>query len=123
VGSYSNNAVTVTINASSTARTFPPLPQAPPLGSWQLAGIAILFCGLLIGVLRRSARAAGDAQTHRVALVVILAVLVSAGFGCGGGSGGGGGSTITAPPESGNVTMTGTSGSTSHTVTIAVNVS
>jgi hypothetical protein len=60
----------------------------------------------------------------RAVLLTLLASLIVATFGCGGSSGGGGGPQIDpgTPVGSYTVTITGTSGSTTHTATIALKV-
>ena len=57
----------------------------------------------------------------QAALGAALAALLIASLSCGGSSGGSGGTTP--PPESGTVTVTGTSTSVTHSVQIAVSVS
>ena len=135
-GSYTNNAITFTITASSTARMHPPLPVTPPFGGWWLVAIAVLL-GIVAGktggrwaaasarhsslVTRHSQRRAGFWILPRLAFGAILAMILIASFSCGGSSGGGGG-TSGPQPESGTVTVTGTSGTTTHNATISVNV-
>lgn len=121
-GTYSNNAVTVTITASATARIVPTLPPSTPFRGWWLVAAALFLCGWSVDVVWRAARGAGFRALSRLGLVVVLAAWLAAGLSCGGGSGGGGGGT-TPQPESGTVTVTGTAGSTSHTATIAVTIS
>jgi len=127
VGTLSgNNTATVTITASSSASSYPALPRNPHFGGWWVVGVAML--GLLLIALSR--RRPGGVQAPlwnfgRVALGAVLAAVLLASLSCGGGSSGasGGISTPTSQPESGIVTVTGTSTSATHSVQISVSVS
>jgi hypothetical protein len=126
VGTYSNNAATITITASSTAKTYPSLPRNPPLSAGWMASVAMLC--LLLMAQRRLHRGSVPVLLGNLrvaALGAILAVLLTASLSCGGsgGGGGGGGGTTPPPAESGTVTVTSTSGNTTHTATISVSVS
>jgi hypothetical protein len=124
VGSFANNTATVTINAASTAQTYPSLPRNPPFGAWWMFTVA-MFCLLLIALRRR--RRGGVpvplGNMRVAALGAVLTALLLAGLSCGGSGGGGGGGTTPPPAESGTVTVTGTSGTSTHTATISVSVS
>jgi hypothetical protein len=136
-GSYSNNAITFTVTASSTARMHPPLPVKPLFGGWWLVAIALLVCALIVKgrdwwaevtarhsslVTRHLQQQAGFGTVLRLAFCAILAMILVASFSCGGGSNSGGGGTSGPQPESGTVTVTGTSGTTTHNATISVSV-
>jgi hypothetical protein len=80
-------------------------------------------------LLTQRAAAVGDRRYSNPALDLryaagglILAGLLMASLSCGGGSSSGGGGTPPSTVESGAVTVTGTSSSTSHSTTISVSV-
>jgi hypothetical protein len=88
--------------------------------------IAVAMLCLLLTTLYRgwSGASAHSWNLRHVALGGVLAILLVASLSCGGSSStGGGGGTTSAPPESGIVTVTGTSGSATRTATISVSVS
>jgi hypothetical protein len=120
----SNNTATVTITASSTATPYPAWRAGPRIGGRWVVGVALL-CLLLIALYRQArSPAASPAWTlRRVALGGVLVVLLVASLSCGGSSSSGGGGTTSPPAESGTVTVTGISGSTTETTTISVSVS
>ena len=88
--------------------------------------MGLLLVSLYLAALRgrRTAPAAGPRSAFwyapRLVLGGLLALLLAASLSCGGGSNGGG---TSAGPEAGTVTITGTSGTTSHAAQIAVSVS
>ena len=120
----SNDQATVTITASSTAKSYPASPRSPRFGAWWMAGVALL--GLLLIAFSRLRRVGVPApiwNLRHVALGAALATLLLAGLSCSSSSGGGGGGSTSPPPESGTVTVTGTTTSTTHSAQISVTVS
>ncbi len=116
---------TLTVTASSSAKTFGD-PKFRGFGWFQ--GTLILICGLVLGVTGLWARNNGAAAIahrripRRVWLGIALAALLAAGISCGGGSSSSTTTTTTTTTESGNVTVTGASGSLSHTTQVYVTV-
>jgi hypothetical protein len=119
----SNNTATVTITASSSASSFPVRQKIHLLN----AGVAPVLAGLwlVLTVLLALDGCGPRALLRRkwvrgIAFGAALTVALVAGLSCGG-SGGSSGLSL-APSESGTVTVQGTGPSTSHSVTISVNV-
>lgn len=126
VGTLSNNTATVTITAAASASIFPELYKNRPLTGWPLAALAAACLLLMVPIIPRrrgSQSFPRNSRARRLALVAALACLLAMTLSCGGGSATTGGAESTPSPESGNVTVQGTSSSTSHTASISVSVS
>jgi hypothetical protein len=127
VGALStSNAASVTLTAASTAAVYPAIHPNQRLGAWRLACLATLFLLMAAACHRWSDRARQLRwierwNFRRVALGALLAMFVVAASSCGS-SGGSTGTTPTSTAESGTVTVTGSTTSVSHAVTIAVSV-
>jgi hypothetical protein len=106
-----------TTAATSSALVYPKRPGVP----WYAVGGATLACLLLFGIPARRRR-----WQTMLGVVVLLVLLAGGAAACGGGGGGNGGGGGTSNPgtTAGNytITVTGTSGSTTATGTVALTV-
>lgn len=117
---------TLTVSASSSARVF----GGSKFADWGgFKGLPILICGLLLGVMALWTRSWKPADfrryrlPRRIWLGVALAGLLAAGFSCGGGSSSSTTTTTTTgTTENGYVTVTGASGSLSHSIQVYVSI-
>jgi len=128
VGALSNNTATITVTASSTASVYLPIHQGAHWGGWWIAAALIGLMLIAIFFISPAGKqlCCAPARPRRCQLMLCsatLAVVLLASLSCGGGSSGGGGGGTTSQPESGTVTITGTSNGTSHTAQITVSVS
>lgn len=120
VGALSNNTATVTITASTRARSYPEMLPGSRLDGWRVAGLVVI-CLLLMALSRLCFGVPNHPwNARRVALTAVLAGLILAGHSCGGQNSGGGMTTSAA--ESGTVTVTGISSSLTHNTSISVSV-
>jgi len=116
-GSSQTASLTISTTAPHVLSGASGLAQGPPGWGWLAGSTGALFAGIcFLGVPSRRRRITG--------LGLMLLVFFAAGVGCGGGSSSGGGSAQTGGTPKGtyNITVTATSGSLSHTASVAVTV-
>ncbi|HEV2424942.1 MAG TPA: S53 family peptidase [Terriglobia bacterium] len=114
---------TLTVTASSSAKT---LGDPKFVNFRRFPGVPLLISVLLLGFtalcIRKSAPFTRHALPRRIWLGIALAVFLAAGLSCGGGSSGTTPATSSGTTESGYVTVTGASGSLSHTTQVYVSI-
>jgi len=113
-GGTTTGTSTLTIKTNSTAGLHR---QDAPLGPL-FGGASAVFAGVFVLGMRNRRRSLAVALT----LLTLAFLLAAVGCSGGGSSGGGGGGGSTTPAGSYTVTVTGTSGSTSHTTNVSVTV-
>jgi len=115
----SNDKATVTVTASTSARGYPAQPRTPQFrGPW----LVLMAClGLTLTALfgRRRHLYPQACVVRYAILAAALAILLGACLSCGGGSGGG----SSPQGQSGTITVTGATTSTSHSAQISVTIS
>jgi len=119
VGAFSNDSSTISITVTSSAGIHHLLPPGPRSGHWWIALLSVVLLALI--KLRPELVGTHPWNLRHLALSALIAAMLVASLSCGGGSNGGGGGQ-SSTPESGSITITGTSGSLSHSTTISLSV-